>query len=246
MSIFSKLSAIYQAKVNELTTSLEDPKASLDYSLSKLEEIRVQMNRSLVEVSAARMRLADQRTRLAVAGQKHEDQARLALDAGREDLARSALERRQEVGTQLIGVQASLDNLDRQLVNLKESQANLEHKITLFQSKKEELKAIYDASKAQVQVREAVLGISGDLDDVGRTIQRAEERILELQSRSAAIDGLVSEGVLVEPLDWGRDDIDRELARISRQQAVDAELLRLKAESHPALEDPDHPAAEQG
>ncbi len=242
MSIFSKLSAIYQARVNELTSSLEDPKASLDYSLVKLEEVRQQINRSLVEVSAARMRLAEQRARLAATADKHQEQARQALAAGREDLARIALDRRQEVGSRLMEVQASLDNLDRQLDSLKESQAGLERKISLFQSKKEELKAIYDASRAQVQVRESILGISADLADVGKTIQRAEERIMLMQSRAAAIEGLVSEGVLVEPLERGRDDVDRELARISRQQSVEEELLRLKGESRPALDPPENPA----
>ncbi len=114
--------------------------------------------------------------------------------------------------------------------SLKTSQATLRHKIELFQGKKEELKALYDSSKAQLQVKEAVSGISKDLADVGHATERAEARIRAMQARVEAIDELVAVGALEDALEPG-DDIDRELARISRQTAVEQELARLKAEA---------------
>jgi phage shock protein A len=51
-----------------------------------------------------------------------------------------------------------------------------------------------------------------------------------MQSRADAIDALVAEGVLSDVLEPDADDIDRELARIGRSQAVEGELARLKAE----------------
>jgi phage shock protein A len=122
----------------------------------------------------------------------------------------------------------NLGGLDRQVEALKLSQQKLERQIALFRGKKEELKAIYDSSRAQLQVREAVTGISRDLNDVNSTIQRIETRIHEMQSRADAIDGLVSEGVLTEVFEVGGDDVDRQLAQIGRQQAIEAELARLK------------------
>ena len=64
---------------------------------------------------------------------------------------------------------------------------------------------------------------------MGNTIQRTEQRILEMQSRADAIDALVAEGVLQDVLEPETDDIERELARIGRNQAVEDELARLKA-----------------
>ncbi|MEJ2560003.1 MAG: PspA/IM30 family protein, partial [Anaerolineae bacterium] len=75
---------------------MEDPKASLDYSLVKLEKSRRQIGRSLVDVSAARTRLEHQRDELTAAAQRYADQAKVAVEAGRDDLARTALERKQE------------------------------------------------------------------------------------------------------------------------------------------------------
>ncbi len=229
MGILSRFLSAFQARANQIAEEVEDPKASLDYSLARLLEIRGEMARSLVDVSAASKRLEDQRYMLSAAEVKHQTQAEAALAAGREDLARIALERKQEASSRLVEVNTSLDNLDQQLENLKTSQANLDRKIVLFQSKKEELKAIYDASQAQVRVREAVTGLSQDIADIGSTIQRAEARIREMQSRADAIEGLVAEGVLTDNLEPGRDDIDRQLVRIGRQQAIEDELARLKA-----------------
>jgi phage shock protein A len=230
MSILSRFKAIFQARANEVADQFEDPKASLDYSLAKLEESRGQIGRSLIEVSAAQKRLESQRDQLLAAIQKNEEQAQTAVKAGREDLARTALERKQEAESRQAELENNIASLERQLENLKSSQSNLERKIALFRSKKEELKAIYDSSKAQLRVREALSGISEDLADVSNTIQRAEARIREMQSRSDAIEGLIAEGVLTDALEPDRDDIDRELSRIGRQQAVEEELARLKAE----------------
>lgn len=231
MSILSRFKAIFQARANQFADQFEDPKASLDYSLAKLEESRSQISRSLVDVSAAKNRLENQRDQLNAAAQKYEEQAQGAVKVGREDLARTALGRKQEAESRQAELETNLANLERQVENLKQSQANLERKIALFRSKKEELKAIYDSSKAQLRVREAISGISEDLADVGNTIQRAEARIREMQSRSDAIEGLIAEGVLSDALEPDRDDIDRELSRIGREQAVEEELARLKLEA---------------
>jgi phage shock protein A len=231
MGLLSRLRAIFQAKANQVVDQMEDPKASLDYSLVKLEESRRQIGRSLVEVSAAKTRLEHQQDELVAAAQKYAGQAKAAVEAGRDDLARTALERKQEAQARQAELETNVANLERQAETLKQSQANLERKIALFRSKKEELKAIYDSSKAQLRVQEAVSGVSEDLADVGNTIQRAETRIREMQSRADAIESLVAEGVLSDALAPEADDIDRELARIGRGQAVEQELARLKAEA---------------
>ena len=223
--ILARFQAIFRARANAVVDQMEDPRASLDYSLTKLEDNRRQIARSLVDVSAAKRRLENQRDQMAEAAGRYGVQAKAAVEAGRDDLARTALQRKQEAETRQAELEANVV-----VANLKQSEIGLERKIALFRSKKEELKSIYDSSQAQLRVREALTGISEDLADVGNTIERAEARILEMQSRADAIDDLVAQGVLADVLEPGADDIDRELARIGRAQAIDEELARLKAE----------------
>ena len=229
MSIIARFKAIFAARTNAAADSLEDPKASLDYSLSKLEEARRELSRSLIEVSAAKRRLQNQRMQMVAAAEKYQQQAEAAVDADRDDLARLALERKQESEARVADLDANIASLERQEASLKENQIKLDRKIKTFRYKKEELKAIHDSAKAQVKVQESLSGISKDLADVGNTIRRTEERILEMESRADAIDALVAEGILQDVLEPETDDIERELARIGRNQAVEDELARLKA-----------------
>lgn len=230
MSIVTRFKEIFQARANAAADQLEDPKASLDYSLTKLEENRRQLSRGLIEVSAAKRRLEDQRHQLAAATEKYTEQAKAAVTSDRDDLARIALQRKQETEARQAELESNISSLEFQEKSLKESQVNLDRKIVLFRSRKEELKAIHDSAQAQLRVREALSGVSDDLSDVGNTIRRAESRIREMQSRADAIDNLVAEGVLQDVLEPETDDIDRQLAQIGRTQAIEEELARLKVE----------------
>ncbi len=62
------------------------------------------------------------------------------------------------------------------------------------------------------------------------SIERAEARIRGMQARVEAIDQLISVGALDDALAPEGDDIDRELAHLTREAAVENDLQRLKAE----------------
>lgn len=230
MSIIARLKALFGAKMDQALKELEDPRADLDYSLTRMQASLRQISDSLVEVSTSRRRLEAQRTQVQKTIDKTEEQARQAVRVSREDLAARALERKAAAQEQLNGLNNSIASLDSQVESLKTSQANLRQKIELFQARKEELKALYDSSRAQLKVKEAASGISKDLADASHAVQRAEARIQNMQSRVDAIDDLIFTGALEDILAPDGDDIDRELASLTRSAAIENELARLKAE----------------
>jgi phage shock protein A len=71
MSFFARLQAIFGAKANQALNQIEDPRAGLDYSLTRLQASLRQISDSLVEVSTARHSLEAQRSQ----AQKAVDQA---------------------------------------------------------------------------------------------------------------------------------------------------------------------------
>jgi len=230
MSTLARIKALFGAKVNQAIDGIEDPRAELDYSLTRLQTQLRQISDSLVEVSTARRGLEVQRNQVQTTIDKTEEQARQAVRVEREDLAARALERKAAAQDHLERLNNSISSLDTQVERLKTSQVNLRQKIELFQARKEELKALYDSSRAQLQVKEAASGISKDMADAAHAIQRAETRIQGMQSRVDAIDDLISTGALEDVLAPEGDDIDRELATLTRDAAVEIELERLKAE----------------
>ena len=62
---------------------------------------------------------------------------------------------------------------------------------------------------------------------MGLALDRAENKTEEMKARAEAIDELMESGTL-QDLTGGKDDIDRELSKISTQSNVESELAGLK------------------
>ena len=137
MSLIARLQAIFGAKVNKTLDGIEDPRASLDYSLTRLQASLRQISDSLVEVATSKRTLEAQRAQAQTAVDKAEEQARQAIRVGREDLAKRALERKTAAQERLNSLTANIASLETQVESLKASQANLRQRIELFQAKKE-------------------------------------------------------------------------------------------------------------
>ena len=228
MGLLTRISGVFRAEASGALDKLEDPRRTLDYALVEMQENLQKVSRSVLDVAAAKRKLELQRDRLNENIAKYEGQAGQALVLEREDLARVALERKQESVARRDELEQSIGSVDAQLRSLERGRVSLRARIDTFRGRKEELAAIYDAAGAQLRVRETLAGISSEITDVGQSIQRAEERIRETQARVEAMDELVAIGVVEDVLSADKDDIDRELERIGRSAAVDAELARLK------------------
>ena len=101
--------------------------------------------------------------------------------------------------------------------------------VSAFRTRKETLKASYTAAEAQTRVGEAVSGISGSMSDAGAVMQRAQDRITEMQARVGAIDELLASGSLTD-LTTGHDDIQAQLNKVASKGQVEAELAALRSE----------------
>ncbi|MGI6082795.1 MAG: PspA/IM30 family protein [Limnochordia bacterium] len=231
MGVFSRMSTIFKAKMSRLMDRFENPHETLDYSYEKQLELLRNVKRGLTEVVASKKRLELQSAKLKESAAKHEQQAREALTHGREDLARMALERRALTMQQLQGLDEQIEELQKEQDKLAATEARLQAKVQAFRTQKEIIKAQYSAAEAQVKIGEAATGLSEEMADVGLAIERAQDKTERMRSRAAAIDELVASGSLIDSIDVGpKDDIEKELARLSQHQSVEDDLARLKKE----------------
>lgn len=238
MGLLSRMATIIKAKISELLGAAEDPHQMLDYSYERQLEMLQQVKRGIVEVVTSRRRLELQAARLRDNASKLEDQARRALAAGREDLARMALERKQLALSQLQGLEQQITQLEGEHQRLTQAESRLAAKIEAFRTQKEVIKARYSAAEAQVRIGEAVTGLSEEFADIGLAVQRAEEKTEKLAARASAIDELVAVGTL-EEIGTRSDVVDRELEKMALTSSVDAELAAMKRQ----LQGPDQPRA---
>ncbi len=228
MGLFTRMELMVKSKANKLLDRHEDPREILDYSYQKQLELLQQVKRSVAMVVTAKKRLELQKAKLEQNTQKLDRQAKDAVNAGRDDLARLALERKKSNTIEIESLIMQINEQDLEQQKLVETERKLSAKITAFRTKKETIKAQYTAAEAQVKVKEAVTGISEEMADVGFAIQRAEDKTEGMRAKSAALDEMVELGALDEI--GGEDDIERELRKMQTTAGVDDDLARLKAE----------------
>lgn len=230
MGLLNRMGTVIKAKMNKLIGKMEDPRETLDYSYEKQLELLQNVKRGVAEVATSKKRLQLQRAKLVQNSEKLEAQARDAIKANREDLARLALERKHALTSQITGLDQEIAGLETEQEKLVAAEKRLSTKIEVFRSRKETIKAQYSAAEAQVKISESVSGISEEMADVGMSIERAESKTEEMKARSAALDELIDQGTLVD-FTAREDDIERELARISQKSNVESELAKLKSEA---------------
>jgi phage shock protein A len=227
MGLINRFSSIVKQKVNTMLNKFEDPREALDYSYEKQRELLIKLRRDIAEVITAKKRLEMQKRKLMDTIYKLEEQAKKALDMNREDLARLALKRKNMNLLQLQEINNQIKEMEREQIKLEDTERRLAAKVEEFKLKKEVIKARYSAAKAEVKVKESVTGISEEMADVGLAMQRAEEKVENMKAKSEALDEMLEVGVL-EDYTSSKDDIERELEKVSIDASIEEELARLK------------------
>ena len=227
--LISRILNIFGAKGSKLIQHFEDPNETLDWSYEKM----------LKGLQASKLRLADvvaqqkgmERQVRAVDGEiaQAEGDARAALRAHREDLAREALASKQSLLEKRSRVDQALTDMTVQVDKLVGYQHTLQERIERFKTDKEVTKASYSAAVAQVKATQSIAGVGEGLAGVGSTLLRAEERVTGMRNKADAMGTLLESNVMNDPLDR-RSPSQKEMGRIRQSTAIDDEMAALKAE----------------
>jgi phage shock protein A len=227
-----RMSTVVKAKISKLLDRAEDPAETLEYSYQKQIEQLQNVKKGIADVVTAKKRLQLQEEKLKGQVVKLDTQARQALSAGQEDLARTALERKNVAQTELQGLDDQIAQLEQQQEQMTASEQRLRTKIEQFRSKKEVIKAQYSAAEAQVRISEAATGMGEEMADVGLAMQRALDKTENMKARASAVQELEAAGTFddLTQIGPGEDDIDRQLKALSSTSEVDDEMATMKAE----------------
>jgi len=227
-----RMSTVIKAKISKLLDRAEDPAETLDYSYQKQVELLQNVKKGIADVVTSKKRLQLQTQKMEQDVVKLDTQARQALAQGREDLARTALERKTLIQTEMQSLDTQIAELEKQQEQLTENEKKLRTKIESFRTKKEVIKAQYSAAEAQVKISEAATGVGEEMADIGMAMQRAVDKTENMRARGQAVEELEAAGTFEDltALGSGEDDIDRELKSLTTSTAVDDELAKMKSE----------------
>ena len=229
LGLTNRLSTVIKQKVNQLLDRYEDPRQALDYSHVKQTEMLNKLRRDIAEVITSKKRLEMQKAKLWDNIRTLDEQAHRSIEVEREDLAKLALERKNSNLLQVQGLEKQIAEMQNEQEKLEQTEKRLSAKVEEFKSKKEVIKAQYSAAEAQVRIKESVSGISEEMTDVGIAMNRAEDKTEKMKAKSQALDEMIDSGVLTDYTS-DKDDIDKELEKITVKDSVEEELAKLKAQ----------------
>jgi len=219
MGIFDRLSTLMRSNINDLISRAENPEKMLN---QLIVDMRTQLAKAKEQVAAA---IADEKKLQADAeGMKKqaedwERRAMLAVQEGRDDLAKQALARYNE---QLQGAQQLFETWQRhraETESLKLSLRQLNDKIEEAKRKKDLLLARAKRAEAQRRIQETMSGLSER--SAFESFERMAEKIDASERRAIAAAELNEEVT--------GDRLAREFEQLEYRGSSDQQLLELKA-----------------
>ncbi|MBL0332835.1 MAG: PspA/IM30 family protein [Chlorobiota bacterium] len=215
MSIFGRMADIFKANINDLLDKAEDPEKMIKQMVIEMEEA---VNKATLAVGSAianEKSLEKQYNRQKVQSDDWQAKAIQAVNAGRDDLARQALERKNSLTK-------NVEDLDKMLTESKGTSINLRGQLDQLKSKLDEARmrqstliARSQAADAKKQIAQTFSGIGSDAFS---KFDRLEEKVDKKEAEADAFAQLAGENT----------SLDDQFKQLGSSGAVDAELEALK------------------
>ena len=139
MGIFSRMSDIINSNLNALLDQAEDPQKMIRLIIQEMEDTLVEVRSSSARVLADRKAAARRLKQVQEEAQSWELKARLAVNKGREDLARAALQEKHAIEDEVVVVETELQAADEHIAQLSTEIGQLQQKLSDAKSRQQAL-----------------------------------------------------------------------------------------------------------
>jgi phage shock protein A len=213
--IFTRTRDIIAANMTELLDRAEDPARMIRMIICEMEETLVEVRataaRSIADIKEMRRAMA----RLDALQGNWSEKAELALEKGREDLARAALNEKQKAADMADGLRAEMAEIETVLRGYEKDIARLQAKLAEARSRQAAIASRIESAVTRARASELLHG--------SRT-EEAFSRFEILERRADLAEGYADALGLTGP-----KSLEEEIAELKAADKVDAELESLKA-----------------
>lgn len=218
MSIINRISDILKSNINDLLDKAEDPEKMVKQIIIDMEEQVRNATEALAQAMTSEKQAYAQLEKAKASSKEWEDKAKLALQAGNQDLARKALASKVEVDKNVEALQASYNQIAAQTSDLHSRVEILRQKLEEARQKQNMLIARAKMAEATESVATAVTNT--DPGSAFSKLEKMERKVESKEARAEAFATMSGETVFAKD----------EFAELETNQAVDAELQRLMKE----------------
>lgn len=221
MGIFDRFSSLLKSNINDLISRAEDPEKMLTQILADMRGQLVKAKQQVASAIADEKRLRDQADAEYKQAQDWERRAMLAVQEGRDDMAKQALVRQGEHMSHGQQLEQTWEQHRLETEKLKNSLRDLNDKIEEAKRKKNLLIARQRRAQAQQRIAETMSSLSEK--SAFEAFARMEERI-ETNERQIRASAEIDE-------EFSGDTLQRDFKQLEKGAAassVDNQLLALK------------------
>ncbi len=215
MSLFSRIADVFKANVNDMLDKAEDPEKMIKQMVIEMEE---SVNKTSLAVAQAVSNEKMLERRIEKARKESEDweqKARQALQSGREDLAKAALEKKSQSIKTADDLLPSYNQSRETSKQLRGKLSQLKAKLEEARTKKNTLIARSKAAKAQKELSQSLSGFS---QDAFGGFEKYEQKVEEMEAHAEAYESLDSSDATLE----------EEFKKLESNSKTDGELIELK------------------
>ena len=215
MGIFSRMGDIINSNLNAMIDKAENPEKIARLIIQEMEDTLVEVRTDAARNIAERKELGRKADAYKNRAGEWAAKAELALSKDREDLARGALQAKQQAENMSEVVLSEIDVLDEAVAKADLDLAKLQSKLDEARAKHKALTMRGAVAKNQIKMRSAMT--DNKVGDALARYERMERKVDELEAH-------------VEAFDLGAgESLESQFAELEANDAIDAELEALKA-----------------
>jgi phage shock protein A len=218
MKHIRRVKDIISANVQTALDKAENPEKMIRYLLTEMDEALEDLKASFAGRTAEKTRLDAQIKELEQTAARWSDRAELAIEKGKEDLAREALVEKKKAIRTLESLKQTASSLDSIITENRHEIDELKKKLETMETKQRSLveRGIHAQESLAVhrQIRDA------DSEDTYRRFSEIEHRIerMEAEAQMAGFNTAGSSEDRFKDLE-GEDDIEQELADLKKKKS---------------------------
>jgi phage shock protein A len=177
MGILDRIRTVLKSNINALISKAENPEKMLNQLLLDMNESLLEAKKQVAMSIADEKKLERQMLENRTQAEDWEKKAMLAVKAGKDDLAKEALLRRQEYDGYAASFQKEFDSQHAAVEQLKDALRQLQAKIEEASRKKNLLIARAKRAEAQKQIQQTMGSLSGtsSFDTFDRMAQKVDQ-----------------------------------------------------------------------
>ncbi len=214
MGIFSRLSDIVNSNINAMLDKAEDPEKMIRMVIQEMEETLVEVRSTTARIIADKKELTRRNNRLKKKADDWENKAELAINKGREDLAKAALVEKTAVKEMITLVHEDMNKLDAALDQLSLEIEQLQSKLNEARARQKALLMRHDATSSRRTVNAKLY--DGSVDKAINKFEHYERKIERMESE-------------IEAYEMSGKNIEAEFVALEKEGKIEEELENLKA-----------------